>query len=222
MKFATKYPAPISSCSEFCTCGKIGEPRYSHASSNNVPTPWGDITGAGVTLTFGYRAAGPSVQFGPVLESVSPLYGLYTDTAAGSLSLTPSARKCTLGTLNGMYIFQLNGSVQAQNGWMPYTESGSFLADGKGNILVLDSGNIAGTVFTSRVFPIVYTLNDGCLGTFSFGTSGMDVQVSLDGKPKDTPENSDDKPVHMDEVLVEIAAKNTMPEFTENLRGASP
>ena len=44
------------------------------------------------------------------------------------------------------------------------------------------------------------------------------AQVSLDGKPKD----GEDKPVHMDEVLVEIAGKNTMPEFTENLRGASP
>jgi trigger factor len=47
---------------------------------------------------------------------------------------------------------------------------------------------------------------------------GVYAQVSLDGKPKD----GDDKPVHMDEVLVEIAGKNTMPEFTENLRGASP
>ena len=27
------------------------------------------------------------------------------------------------------------------------------------------------------------------------------------------------QPVHMDEVLVEIGGKNTMPEFTENLRG---
>jgi trigger factor len=44
------------------------------------------------------------------------------------------------------------------------------------------------------------------------------AQVSLDGKPKE----GQDKPVHMDEVLVEIAGKNTMPEFTENLRGASP
>jgi trigger factor len=43
------------------------------------------------------------------------------------------------------------------------------------------------------------------------------AQVSFDGKPKD----GEDKPVHMDEVLVEIAGKNTMPEFTENLRGAS-
>jgi trigger factor len=43
------------------------------------------------------------------------------------------------------------------------------------------------------------------------------AQVSLDGKPKD----GEDKPVHMDEVLVEIAGKNTMPEFTEHLRGAA-
>ena len=46
------------------------------------------------------------------------------------------------------------------------------------------------------------------------------AQVSLDGKPKDG-QDGQDKPVHMDEVLVEIAGKNTMPEFTENLRGAS-
>lgn len=45
------------------------------------------------------------------------------------------------------------------------------------------------------------------------------AQVSLDGVPKDGDEES--KPVHMDEVLVEICGKNTMPEFTEHLRGAS-
>ncbi|MFZ0284552.1 MAG: trigger factor [Terriglobales bacterium] len=43
------------------------------------------------------------------------------------------------------------------------------------------------------------------------------AQVSLDGKPKD----GDGKPVHMDDILVEVAGKTTMPEFTENLRGAS-
>jgi trigger factor len=45
------------------------------------------------------------------------------------------------------------------------------------------------------------------------------AQVSLDGTPKDDPEG---KPVHMDEILVEIAGKSTMPEFTENLRGVNP
>jgi trigger factor len=43
------------------------------------------------------------------------------------------------------------------------------------------------------------------------------AQVSLDGQPKD----GEGKPVHMDEILVEIAGQNTMPEFTENLRGAT-
>jgi trigger factor len=45
------------------------------------------------------------------------------------------------------------------------------------------------------------------------------AQVSLDGRP--TEGDDDSKPVHMDEILVEIAGKNTMPEFTENLRGTS-
>ncbi len=52
------------------------------------------------------------------------------------------------------------------------------------------------------------------------------AQVSLDGHPKAGESKSDSKsgegqPVHMDEVLVEIAGQNTMPEFTENLRGTS-
>ena len=60
------------------------------------------------------------------------------------------------------------------------------------------------------------------------------AQVSLDGNPKaetKSAQTSEQKsgeaksaqgqPVHMDEVLVEIAGKNTMPEFTEHLRGAS-
>ena len=52
------------------------------------------------------------------------------------------------------------------------------------------------------------------------------AQVSLDGTPKagqDSGEakTEDGQPVHMDEVLVEIAGGNTMPEFTEHLRGTS-
>ena len=43
------------------------------------------------------------------------------------------------------------------------------------------------------------------------------AQVSLDGRPK----SGEGQPVHMDDVLVEIGGKNTMPEFTEHLRGAS-
>jgi trigger factor len=45
------------------------------------------------------------------------------------------------------------------------------------------------------------------------------AQVSLDGTPKE--EDANTKPVHMDDVLVEIGGKNTMPEFTENLRATN-
>jgi len=45
------------------------------------------------------------------------------------------------------------------------------------------------------------------------------AQASLDGTPKE--DEAGTKPVHMDDVLVEIGGKNTMPEFTENLRGAN-
>ena len=41
------------------------------------------------------------------------------------------------------------------------------------------------------------------------------AQASLDGRPRE----GQGKPIHMDEVLVEIGGKNTMPEFTANLRG---
>ena len=58
------------------------------------------------------------------------------------------------------------------------------------------------------------------------------AQASFDGQPKDGAKDGpkdaakhgkagDANPVHMDEVLIEIGGKNTVPEFTENLRGVS-
>jgi len=47
------------------------------------------------------------------------------------------------------------------------------------------------------------------------------AQASLDGRPKEAQAPKDRNPVRMDEVLVEIGGQNTMPEFSEHLRGAS-
>jgi trigger factor len=49
--------------------------------------------------------------------------------------------------------------------------------------------------------------------------NGDFAQASMDGKPKD--DDGTAKPVHMDEVMIEIGGKNTVPEFTEHLRGAN-
>jgi trigger factor len=47
------------------------------------------------------------------------------------------------------------------------------------------------------------------------------AQASMDGKPKDKDPEGKIQPVHMDEVLIEIGGKNTVPEFSEHLRGAN-
>jgi trigger factor len=49
------------------------------------------------------------------------------------------------------------------------------------------------------------------------------AQASMDGKPKDGKDvaEASANPVHMDDVLIEIGGKNTVPEFTQNLTGAS-
>jgi trigger factor len=60
----------------------------------------------------------------------------------------------------------------------------------------------------------IFTTIDGSpLGDGDF------AQASMDGRPKDADDRT--KPVHMDEVLIEIAGTNTVPEFSANLRGAS-
>ena len=154
---------------------------------NDTPTPFGDITGAIVTISFGYQGSGAATRFGPIYESVSPLYGLYTATGVGSLSLTPAGpQTCSLATLNGVYMFQLQGSIQTgTNSFGPFFDSGRFVADGQGHITVIDAANINGSVVTDRRMPITYVVDQFCSGTFDFpsgtGTS-MNVVVSKDGQ----------------------------------------
>ncbi len=45
------------------------------------------------------------------------------------------------------------------------------------------------------------------------------AQASMNGRPKE--DDGTAQPVHMDEVLIEIGGKNTVPEFTQNLTGAN-
>ncbi len=45
------------------------------------------------------------------------------------------------------------------------------------------------------------------------------AQASMNGRPKAAEDKT--QPVHMDEVLIEIGGKNTVPEFSANLRGAN-
>ncbi len=149
---------------------------------NDVATPYGYISGAGVTLTIGYRGPGAAVEFGPILESVSPIYGLYTTSGAGSLSLVPRTQACTLGTLKGSYIFDLGGYLLSSPTYSPWVDSGVFDADGNGNLTVVDSGNLAGSPFLGRTFTSAYTMKDNCTGTLTLSNGNtIDFQLSRDG-----------------------------------------
>ena len=156
-----------------------------HAIQNDVPTPWGNVSGAGVTLTFAYTAAGASVKFGAILESVSPLYGLYSASGAGALSLEPSLQKCSLSVLNGVYMYTQGGSIQTSTGFIPWAESGNFTADGNGNMTVVHSGNQGGQAYTNKSFPATYVVNEDCSGAISFSGSSIDFRLSKDGKTVD-------------------------------------
>ena len=46
--------------------------------------------------------------------------------------------------------------------------------------------------------------------------------VGFKGTPKEAEQDADSKPVEVDEIMVEIGGQNTIPEFSENLRGAKP
>lgn len=158
-----------------------------HVTSNDAPTPWGNITGAIVTLAFGFHGSASATQFGPIMESVSPVYGLYTATGVGSLAPTATPQKCSLATLNGTYMFQLSGFYQSGStafgpAFGPFVDNGRFTADGNGNIAVFDSGNVNGVPFLNRSFSLTYTLDGNCVGSFKSPTLSIDVQVSKDGR----------------------------------------
>ena len=55
------------------------------------------------------------------------------------------------------------------------------------------------------------------------GLADGDIAVaSFKGTPKQAEAQADAKPVEVEEIMVEIGGGNTIPEFTENLRGAKP
>jgi hypothetical protein len=78
-------------------------------------------------------------------------------------------------------MFQLGGAINGGFvGFAPYWESGLLIADGKGGVTVLDSGNIGGSPFSGRTFTMSYTLDGDCQGTLSSSGLSMDFQVSKD------------------------------------------
>jgi trigger factor len=69
-------------------------------------------------------------------------------------------------------------------------------------------------------------LGDGDFAVVSFKGAPKEEESAADAKQEaaGTPEGGEkgSKPVEVDEIMVEIGGENTIPEFSENLRGAKP
>ena len=122
------------------------------------------------------------MRFGTVIETVAPLYTIYTASGVGSLSPTASPQKCTLATFNGSYQYSIRGSMQtAANVFTPYVESGYLTADGNGNVAVFGTVNLGGKVLPNHL-PLTYTINDGCSGLLSGKSGSLEFVLSGDGR----------------------------------------
>lgn len=150
--------------------------------SNDMITPFGDITGAMVSLSFGYQGSGPGMRFATIIESVSPIYTIYSAAGVGSLSATASPQKCTLSTMSGSYQYSIRGSVMtAPNTFTPYVESGYLTADGIGNVAVFGTVNLGGNVMPNRL-PLSYTINDNCSGVLKGKAGSLEMVLSSEGR----------------------------------------
>lgn len=104
------------------------------------------------------------------------LFGLVlSSTIAGYSADTLASSSCDLGTLDGVYLFHLEGS---QNG-QAYAESGTETYDGKGNIVGDETDS---EHRTNEHYTGTYTLGADCKGitTYSDG-SAYNIYVSPDG-----------------------------------------
>jgi hypothetical protein len=153
-----------------------------HVISNDIPTPFGDIAGTEVTLSFGYQGSGPATQFSSISESVTPVYAIYTAAGVGSLSPNASIPKCTVATLNGVYMYNLRGFIETSpNTWTSYVESGHFNADGNGNIKVFGTQHVGETIAPNHL-TATYVVNDDCTAAISSKGLGMDLVISNNGQ----------------------------------------
>jgi hypothetical protein len=151
--------------------------------SNDVETPFGGNLGAGYTLSFAFDGSGDTTHFGPIMETTTGMYTIFETGGIGSLSMTPSVAHCSVATIQGSYMYTMTGSTLDNTGNAhPYSEDGQFVVDGNGNGTVKHSGNQGGKPFVNDSFAAMYTLDDNCSGTITFGPYSMAMQASKDGK----------------------------------------
>jgi hypothetical protein len=94
--------------------------------------------------------------------------------------------KCSEATLQGTYLFAVDGFIIEGNDQVPFAAAGYEVYNGNGKVRGVQSGNFGGEVFRKERFSATYTVNADCTGTSTTTFPGeepmrLDLFVDPDG-----------------------------------------
>jgi hypothetical protein len=94
--------------------------------------------------------------------------------------------KCSEATLDGTYLFAVDGVILRGNDQVPFAVAGYEVYNGNGKVKGVQSGNFGGEVFRKERFSATYTVKADCTGTSTATFPGeepmrLDLFVAPDG-----------------------------------------
>ncbi len=89
-----------------------------------------------------------------------------------------SRAKCSVATLEGMYLFAQNGVEIKGNDQRPFAIAGYDVFDGNGEVKGVASGNFNGEITRNEPLPGTYSVKANCTGTFTF-TNGTRYDIFI-------------------------------------------
>ena len=93
------------------------------------------------------------------------------------------AKKCSVATLHGTYLFAFDGvEIKGNNDQRPFAIAGYAVFDGNGKEKGVASSNFNGEVTRNERVSATYTVKADCTGTVTFGDgSQIDMFIAPDG-----------------------------------------
>jgi hypothetical protein len=119
-----------------------------------------------------------------VLSTIAALMlGVLTVGAVYANNEDAGAKKCSVATLHGTYLFAFNGvEIQGNDEQVPFAFAGYAVFDGNGKEKGVASSNFNGKVTRKEPVSATYTVKADCTGTVTYRDgSQIDVFIAPDG-----------------------------------------
>jgi hypothetical protein len=119
-----------------------------------------------------------------VLSTIAALVlGVLTVGAVYANNEDAGAKKCSVATLHGTYLFAFNGvEIQGNDEQVPFAFAGYAVFNGNGKEKGVASSNFNGEVTRNEPVSATYTVKADCTGTVTYRDgSQIDVFIAPDG-----------------------------------------